>query len=62
MPKTLDSNAQASSTGTDKGKQVSTDGGEEAKVISSELRGLLSRKVEVLPKEEVVKKGGGVGS
>jgi hypothetical protein len=62
MPKTSDSNAQASSSGTDKGKQVSTGDDEEAKVISPELRGLLSRKVEVLAKEEVVKKGGGVGS
>lgn len=62
MPKTQDSNAQASSSGTDKGKQASTDDGTEAKVISSELRGLLNRKVEVLDKETVVAKGGGVGS
>ena len=61
-PKFQDSSAQASSSGTDKGKQVSTEDGFEAKVISPELRGLLSRKVEVLEKEEVIKKGGGVGS
>lgn len=62
MPKPSDSNAQASSSGIDKGKQASTEEAEEAKVISPELRGLLSRKVEVLDKEDVVKKGGGVGS
>lgn len=61
MPKTADS-TQALSSGTDKGKQASTEEGEDAKVISPELRGLLSRKVDVLDKEEVVKKGGGVGS
>lgn len=61
-PAPKDSNAQASSSGTDKGKQASTDDDEEAKVISPELRGLLSRKVEVLDKETVVAKGGGVGS
>lgn len=62
MPKFQDSNAQASSSGTNKGKQPSTDEGTEGQVISPELRGLLSRKVEVLSKEDVVKKGGGVGS
>ncbi|KAF1363957.1 GTPase-activating protein-like protein gyp7 [Lizonia empirigonia] len=62
MPKPSDSNAQASSSGIDKGKRASTEEAEEAKVISPELRGLLSRKVEVLDKEDVVKKGGGVGS
>lgn len=61
-PKTQDSSAQASSSGTDKGKEASTDDGAEAKVISPELRALLSRKVEVLDKETVVAKGGGVGS
>jgi hypothetical protein len=61
-PKFQDSNAQASSSGTDKGKQVSTEEGAETKVISPELRSLLSRKVEVLEKEEVIKKGGGGGS
>lgn len=61
-PKTQEPNTQASSSGTDKGKQPSTGDDTEAKVISPELRGLLSRKVEVLTKEDVVKKGGGVGS
>lgn len=61
-PKFQDDDAQASSSGTDKGKQVGTEDSTEAKVISPELRGLLSRKVEVLTKEDVVKKGGGVGS
>ncbi|KAL1655151.1 GTPase activating protein [Didymella pomorum] len=61
-PAPKDSNAQASSSGTDKGKQASTDDDKEAKVISPELRGLLSRKVEVLDKATVVAKGGGVGS
>ena len=32
-----------------------------AKIISPELRGLLSRKVVVLAKERVVESGGGVG-
>lgn len=62
MPQPQNDNAQASSSGTDKGKQASTDDREETRVISPELRGLLSRKVEVLTKEDVVKKGGGVGS
>ena len=53
---------QATSSATDKGKQISGDGDEVVKVISPELRNLLSRKVEKLDKEEVVKKGGGVGS
>ena len=61
-PKFQDSNTQASSSGTDKGKQVNTEEGAETRVISPELRSLLSRKVEVLEKEEVIKKGGGVGS
>jgi hypothetical protein len=47
---------------TDKGKQISSDADEAVKVISPELRNLLSKKVEKLDKEEVVKKGGGVGS
>ena len=62
MPNLSDSNAQASSSGTDNGKQVSADEGGGAKVISPELRGLLSRKVGVLGKEEVKNGGGGVGS
>ena len=62
IPKPQDTDVQASSSGTDKGKQASTEDGAEEKVISPELRGLLSRKVEILTKEDVVKKGGGVGS
>jgi hypothetical protein len=53
---------QARSSATDKGKQISSDADETVKVISPELRNLLSKKVEKLDKEEVVKKGGGVGS
>lgn len=53
-------NAQGSASATDKGKQPTGD--EDARVISPELRALLSRKVEKLDKEEVVKHGGGVGS
>jgi hypothetical protein len=54
------SQAVASSSGTDKGKQVEEEG--EAKVISPELRALLSRKIEKLDKQEVADHGGGVGS
>ncbi|KAF2203689.1 RabGAP/TBC [Delitschia confertaspora ATCC 74209] len=54
------SSSAATSTGTDSGKQASPSG--EVKVISSELRNLLSRKVEKLAKEEVAQHGGGVGS
>jgi hypothetical protein len=61
-PKFQDDNPQASSSGTDNGKQPSAEDSTDAKVISPELRGLLSRKVEILGKEDVVKKGGGVGS
>lgn len=61
MPKLPDLNTQASSSGTDNGKQVITDESAGAKVISPELRGLLSRKVEVLGKEGV-KNGAGIGS
>jgi TBC1 domain family member 15 len=46
-------------TGTDKGKQAATDG--DARVISAELRNLLSRKVEKLDKSAVEEHGGGVG-
>lgn len=55
-----DSNAQAeaSSSGTDQGRKAGEDG--DAKVISPELRALLSRKVEKLDKQQVVDHGGGV--
>lgn len=54
---------QAATSGTDKGKEVGSDESEqeEVKVISPELRALLSRKVEKLDKETVVEHGGGVG-
>lgn len=55
-------NDQATSSGTDKGKQVSGDDREEARVISPELRGLLSRKIEKLDKETIAKHGGGSNS
>ena len=56
-----------STTGTDAGssigkavaKGIGAEGKEE-RVISEELRGLLSRKVVVLDKQEVVESGGGV--
>jgi hypothetical protein len=45
--------AEASSSGTDHGQHVGADG--DAKVISSELRALLSRKVETLDKKDLTK-------
>lgn len=56
------STEQAATTGTDKGKQPGEEEKEEAKVISPELRGLLSRKIEKLDKETVVEHGGGIGN
>ncbi|PSN60211.1 hypothetical protein BS50DRAFT_506981 [Corynespora cassiicola Philippines] len=50
---------QAASSGTDRGKQAAD---ADERVISPELRILLSRKIEKLDKEEVVKHGGGVGT
>jgi hypothetical protein len=57
----------SSATGADAGKRNSIGnavaqgiGAEKQKVISPELRGLLSRKVIVLDKNEVVQHGGGV--
>lgn len=52
--------AQGSSSATDNGKQPVGD--VDARVISPELRALLSRKVEKLDKEAIAKHGGGVGS
>jgi hypothetical protein len=52
---------QAVASGTDKGKQAGAEEQEEAKVISPELRALLSRKVEKLDKETILEHGGGVG-
>lgn len=54
------STPQAATSGIDKGKQVGSE--EETRVISPELRSLLSRKVEVVKKEDVVKQGGGVSA
>ncbi|EON61605.1 hypothetical protein W97_00820 [Coniosporium apollinis CBS 100218] len=60
--------AAASSSSTDKDKQSVGDavaqgiGAEKEKVISPELRNLLSRKVEKLDKAEVRAHGGGVGT
>lgn len=58
-PGPSNTNGQAATSATDKGKQPT--GEEDGKVISPELRGLLSRKVEKLDKEDVVKHGGGSG-
>jgi hypothetical protein len=44
---------EASSSGTDQGHQIGAEG--DAKVISPELRALLSRKVETLDKKDVAK-------
>ena len=55
------SGEQAATSGTDKGKQVGEERQEEARVISPELRGLLSRQVEKLDKDTVVEQGSGVG-
>jgi hypothetical protein len=52
---------QATTSGTDKGKQVGESEQAEARVISPELRALLSRKVEKLDKETIVEHGGGAG-
>jgi hypothetical protein len=51
---------EASSSGTDQGQQVGEEG--DAKVISPELRALLSRKVETLEKQDITKPGDSVAS
>lgn len=53
---------QGASSGTDKGKQVGQEDTEEARVISPELRGLLSRKIERLDKETVAEHGSGINT
>ena len=58
-PEPSGSTPQAAASGVDKGKQV--EGDEDKRVISPELRSLLSRKVEIVSKKDVVKQGGGVG-
>lgn len=60
-PKPSSSTEQAVTSGTDRGKQVNEEDQGEVKVISSELRALLSRKVEKLDKEVVIEHGGGMG-
>lgn len=60
-PKPSSSNSQGATSGIDKGKGVGEEKSGEVKVISPELRALLSRKVEKLDKETVVEHGGGVG-
>jgi hypothetical protein len=52
--------AEASSSGTDQGQDVGEEG--DAKVISPELRALLSKKIEKLDKKEAAKHGSGAGS
>jgi TBC1 domain family member 15 len=55
--------ARPVSAGADKGKRVSGELEDvRPKVISPELRGLLSRKVEVLPRKVVRKTGEGLSS
>jgi hypothetical protein len=58
-PGPSNANAEATTSGADKGKQP---GNEETRVISSELRALMSRKVEKLDKEDVAKQGSGARS
>jgi len=60
-PKPSNSTEQAVTSGTDKGKQDNEEDQAEVKVISPELRALLSRKVEKLDKELVIQHGGGMG-
>lgn len=62
QPSSSSAPADASSSGNDQGQQLSQDDDEPARVISDELRGLLSRKVEKLDKQDIAKAGGGVGS
>ena len=59
-PSSSSSNEQAATSGIDKGKQVD-EADQEARVISPELRALLSRQVEKLDKSTVIEHGGGVG-
>jgi hypothetical protein len=62
-PVSSDATRPVSADGKDKGKRVSGELEDiRPKVISSELRGLLSRKVEVLPRKVVRKTGEGISS
>jgi hypothetical protein len=58
-PEPAESSAQGAASGSDKGKRV---GEEESRVISDELRSLLSKKVEKLDKKAVANNGSGIGS
>ena len=60
LPSSTSAQAEASSSGTDNGNQVGEEG--DAKVISPELRALLSRKIEKLDKKDIAEHGGGVGT
>lgn len=59
-------NGSGAATGADANRRPGSSAGEEKikkeKVISPELRALLSRKVEVLDKKDVAEHGGGVGT
>ena len=59
-------NSSAAVSGTDRRRPISCSGIDEdnskEKIISPELRQLLSRKVEVLDKKDVAEHGGGVGA
>jgi hypothetical protein len=59
-PSSSNTQAEASSSGTDQGQEVGEEG--DAKVISPELRALLSKQIEKLDKKDVASHGGGVGS
>ena len=59
-PTPSSSNEQAATSSTDNGKQVG-EADEDARVISPELRALLSRQVEKLDKSTVIEHGGGIG-
>ncbi|KAF1917974.1 GTPase-activating protein-like protein gyp7 [Ampelomyces quisqualis] len=59
-PSSSDAQPGASSSGTDQGQEVGEEG--DAKVISPELRALLSKKIEKLDKKDVASQRVGVGS
>ncbi len=61
------SGTSSAATGSDRHRRTTSSSGDaapkaEEKVISPELRQLLSRKVEVLDKKDVAEHGGGVGA
>ena len=65
-PASSSPNSSAVVSGTDRRRPISSSGIDEdnskEKIISPELRQLLSRKVEVLDKKDVAEHGGGVGA